>query len=572
MANKDVKIVISAIDKATQPFKKIATNMTSFKESINNMQGTFTKMAAVWTTAFAGLWLGISSAVEKAWNLQSSLVGLKSIVQGTWWDFDKAKAFLNDFTADWLVPMENAATSLKNLLSKWFSLDEATQMMNRFKDSSAFWRQAALSMWEAVQSATEWIKNENSILVDNAWVTKNISVMQEEYAKKLWISTSALTDAQKNEAIYQWVLKETAFQVWDAQKASEWYQWTVAQLDAAKLKLSQTIWEIFMPVMTKLFWQINSVITVVQQWTEQHPTLTKYLWEWAIAVAWLVTVMWTLGLLVPTLITGFSNLILIVKGLWTALLFLTTNPIWLVITAIWALIAIWVTLYQNWDTVKTKAIELGEFIMGLYEKYKILFWVFAPMIAAWIELVKNWDLIKATATQLMDALPWIWESLKTATMGVFQAIGEGIKNVIQAAIDYVMDKIQSAIDFANSAIETITWAFNKIKSIWSNISSAVSNAASSVWNAISDTVSGARADWWAVTAWKTYLVWERWPELFTPASSWWITSNENLWSWTNISVNMWWVTVTNQQDADYLANKVIEKITRQLQLQKIGIS
>lgn len=55
-------------------------------------------------------------------------------------------------------------------------------MMNRFKDSAAFGRQSSLSLGEAVKSATEGIKNENSILVDNAGVTKNVSMMWEEYA------------------------------------------------------------------------------------------------------------------------------------------------------------------------------------------------------------------------------------------------------------------------------------------------------------------------------------------------------------------------------------------------------
>lgn len=34
-------------------------------------------------------------------------------------------------------------------------------------------------------SATEGLKNENSILVDNAGVTKNVAKMREEYAKKI---------------------------------------------------------------------------------------------------------------------------------------------------------------------------------------------------------------------------------------------------------------------------------------------------------------------------------------------------------------------------------------------------
>ena len=96
------------------------------------------------------------------------MVGLQSIVEGVGENFDQAKKVIEDFTADGLVAPAEAATALKNLLARGFGLQEATDLMNRFKDSAAFGRQSSLSLGEAVKSASEGIKNENSILVDNA--------------------------------------------------------------------------------------------------------------------------------------------------------------------------------------------------------------------------------------------------------------------------------------------------------------------------------------------------------------------------------------------------------------------
>ena len=73
-------------------------------------------------------------------------------------------------------------------------------------------------------------------------------------------------------------------------------------------------------------------------------------------------------------------------------------------------------------------------------------------------------------------------------------------------------------------------------------------------------ISWERANWWPVTWWKTYLVWERWPELFTPPNSWKITANNKLWWSANISINMWGVTVNNSADE----NRLVEKIKRAL--------
>ncbi len=86
-------------------------------------------------------------------------------------------------------------------------------------------------------------------------------------------------------------------------------------------------------------------------------------------------------------------------------------------------------------------------------------------------------------------------------------------------------------------------------------------------------ISWARATGWQVNVWKSYLVWERWPELFTPPSNGRITANNKLWGGgINVSINMWGVQVNNQQDANYFANIIMDKITRNLQLNKLGIS
>jgi carbohydrate-selective porin OprB len=40
-----------------------------------------------------------------------------------------------------------------------------------------------------------------------------------------------------------------------------------------------------------------------------------------------------------------------------------------------------------------------------------------------------------------------------------------------------------------------------------------------------------RAEWWPVSSWTTYLVWEKWPELFSPWTSGYITPNNKLNGW-----------------------------------------
>ncbi|OLO40320.1 hypothetical protein BTR23_07475 [Alkalihalophilus pseudofirmus] len=68
------------------------------------------------------------------------------------------------------------------------------------------------------------------------------------------------------------------------------------------------------------------------------------------------------------IITTISTLIPIVKGLSTALMFLSANPIGLVITGIAALVAGGVLLYKNWDKVKEFGVKAWQ---GLQQGIKI---------------------------------------------------------------------------------------------------------------------------------------------------------------------------------------------------------
>ena len=151
----------------------------SFSEKISVIATKFTVMSeSIWLIKDKVNWF-FSNAIDEADKLNNAMVWLESIAKWTWKNFDEAKKFIQNFTADWLVWTQDAATSLKNLLSSWYWMKEAWQIMERLKDSAAFWRQGSLELWEAIKWATEWIKNENSVLVDIAWVTKNLSVMWE---------------------------------------------------------------------------------------------------------------------------------------------------------------------------------------------------------------------------------------------------------------------------------------------------------------------------------------------------------------------------------------------------------
>ena len=74
-----------------------------------------------------------------------------------------------------MISATNAITAYKNLAERGYNDSQIKQVMNALKDASAYGRQSSMTMGEAVESATEGLKNENSILVDNAGVTMNLA-------------------------------------------------------------------------------------------------------------------------------------------------------------------------------------------------------------------------------------------------------------------------------------------------------------------------------------------------------------------------------------------------------------
>ena len=105
------------------------------------------------------------TCIDSASQVQAAFTGLNSIVEGTGNSFAQAQKFINDYTSDGLVSINEAATAYKNLLARGYDTSQIEDVLTRLKDSAAFGRQASYDLGEAVVTATEGLKNENSILV-----------------------------------------------------------------------------------------------------------------------------------------------------------------------------------------------------------------------------------------------------------------------------------------------------------------------------------------------------------------------------------------------------------------------
>ena len=258
---------------------ELKLNSSNYDKQLNNkVKGTesafsssFGKIGALVAGAFAVKTVAnfTKKCIDSASKVQSAFTGLNSIVQGTGNSFSLANDFIKKYTADGLVSIEETATAYKNLLSRGYDSSQIEDVLNRLKDSAAFGRQASYDLGEAVVTATEGLKNENSILVDNAGVTKNVAKMWEEYAKSVGKSSTALTQQEKIQAEYKGIMNETKFQVGDAANYTKTFAGQIQQLKFNFSQMTVAIGKVVTPLVQLFIPVINTAITAITRLFEK---------------------------------------------------------------------------------------------------------------------------------------------------------------------------------------------------------------------------------------------------------------------------------------------------------------
>jgi lambda family phage tail tape measure protein len=214
--------------------------------------------------AATGIVMAIKSLVDAAKQVERANIGLATTARYAGVGMQEARDAARDLTKDGLMSVAEASQALQNLLSRGFSLPEAIELMNRFKDSAAFNRQASLEFGYAIVSATEGLKNENSILVDNAGVTKNVSLMWKEYAREHGKTVEQLTQAEKRQAEYNGILKETEGQLGNAARMTETFAGQQARLNQELFEFKATAGAELMPVLADIANGLRPIISLMR--------------------------------------------------------------------------------------------------------------------------------------------------------------------------------------------------------------------------------------------------------------------------------------------------------------------
>lgn len=194
-------------------------------------------------------------------------------------------------------------------------------------------------------------------------------------------------------------LEEVAKTMQDNNKGS------LIELSSALEELGLKIYDVLKP-------SIANIIEVIQGFIDKLNNLSPAQQETIVKIGLLVAAIGPALLIIGKLITFAGNTVTAFSTVSTAIanaggvIALLTGPIGIAIAAITAIIAVGVTLYMNWDTIKEKA---GQLMDGIKEKWN----------GIKESTSEAWENIKTSVTEK-------WENIKTKTSETLSGIKEGI--------------------------------------------------------------------------------------------------------------------------------------------------
>lgn len=500
----NISILISAVDEATKVFKNIGGSITDFAKK---NEKTFKSMRNIGAVAFWSITAQATMAIAAFKWSETQMVRVDQILKNIdykWLAVDmeqaweKAREFGTKLQSLSWIGDEMAAESFSKLFQITKDVTQAQNLATLAADLSI-----AKNM--DMDSATKLV---SMTLAGNTRALKEYGIQLDENATPL----QNLAELQKRVG-------------WQAEAYGKTLEWQGVILNQTFWDMQEAIWGALAPAMSKLLWAIQPIISSIVDWASKNPDLVAKILLVAGAVAWLVTVLGTLGLAIPAIIGGIT-------ALGTALAFLVANPIGIAIVAIAWLVTAWWALYNNWEQVKTNIILVWE---QIWRDISTIITAISTRISLWISNTKLvfsqlWADIKAI-------IDWVKSWIVESVAGIFNDVSSTVQSIFWSVVNYI-----------NSKVETILWALKRARDALKEIAT--------LGYASTPTYNGTRATGGYIS-WNTpYLVGERWPEIIVPTWSGRVVPNNQLGGWQSINITFQNVNVSNGIELDALAEKI----------------
>lgn len=249
--------------------------------------------------------------------------------------------------------------------------------------------------------------------------------------------------------------------------------------------------EVLLPALNGAIGAINPVLEGVSNLPGPVKTATIAIASLAVALPPLT---WGVGVFmkqIPTLKTGLETLTVVVKSLGKALVWLTTNPVGMVIVAIGLLVAAGIALYKNWDIVKYYGLQAwGNLKIGVLKAIdaiaaayeKLLGWI--PSLGSEIRNVHAQ--IRRMIEQEQATLESRIKPGTSTSMADFRQLDEQSQKTsdslkgLQSDLDDIAPSFDSLGSAASGAGGKMSAAAEKSKTVWTGTADAIKTALSTL--------------------------------------------------------------------------------------------
>jgi hypothetical protein len=344
--------------------------------------------------------------------------------------------------------------------------------------------EASTALTGVFTGETESLKRLGIVMLDANLAT----FAQEKGMKKAW---KEMSQAEKVAVRYQYILDKTKNSQGDFARTSDGAANQMRTFQESVKELGAELGENLIPIITPLIQKLNDLL---EKWKGMSPEMQQTV----LKIVAVVAAIGPLVTIIGSFITAGGWLVTIIQGIGAALsalavaLGISVGWVVLIIAAIVALIAAGVWLWQNWDMVKAKALEvftaIGTFITNWYTNNLLPIFTAIGDAFTWL-----WEsLIKPVIDNIVKGFQWWYDFFSMIWNNFFGPILE----IIGMAFELVFLKIWHIIEDVSG------WIWDKIKQVWNAvwgfiqpILNTIATFMSGVWNSIKEAV---RVAWEAI--------------------------------------------------------------------------
>lgn len=375
---------------AKQQLNVVGDKMKEVGDKITNIGG---QMSAKVTAPIVA---GFTLAADKASDYEENLNKL----QVAFGDYaDEVRAFTDSAQADFGLSKVDASANASafGALAKGIGLaeEQAAEMSIELTKLSADLGSYFNTDVETSAAALEAIFTGNTQALKKFGVVMNETNLKE-FAKELGMTDKQFAKLGSEDKVllrYQYVLAQTSDAQGDFARTNEGTANTIKSFQAVIEDLTTTIGEQLLPIITPVIQKITEAIRKVASLDPKIMNIVVKVGLVAAALGPVLVAAGTIIKLIGTLVSGIGSLM---------------TPMGAVVVAIGLVVAAGVKLYQNWETIKAKVVELKNRISEAFSSI-------ASAISSKVNAIKSY--LTGFIDKIRSAIDWV-RSLVSASSKV----------------------------------------------------------------------------------------------------------------------------------------------------------